>query len=177
MSEQMEDVLSTEALPLEEAALGEETEELGAESEPTFGQAPSEDAPNEDELTRLREEVTQLRDMLSKKEAEQEQILREMGEFNRLFPEIPIKQVPDSVWQRVEGGLPLSAAYALYERETRLSALRAEEINRKNAALSPGKAGKDTAGEYFSPDEVRAMSQKQVHDNYAKIMESMKRWH
>ena len=137
---------------------------------------PSEPTP-EEELTRLREEVGQLRQALSQKEAAEAKTMRELGEFHRLFPDVSVKQVPRQVWEQVEGGLPLSAAYALYEREIQLSALRAEKINRRNAARSSGKAGKNAPAEYYSPDEVRAMSQKQVHDNYAVIVESMKRWH
>lgn len=33
--------------------------------------------------------------------------------------------------------------------------------------------GKD----FYSPEEVRAMSQQQVRENYQVIMNSMKRWH
>lgn len=136
------------------------------------------DAPApEEELETLRREVAQLRASLDKKEQEQQKTLREIGEFHRLFPDISIQNVPDGVWSSVEQGIPLSAAYALYEKEQRMSEARADEINRQNAHRSAGKAGKHTAGEYFSPDEVRAMSQKQVHNNYRAIMESMKHWH
>jgi hypothetical protein len=33
-----------------------------------------------------------------------------------------------------------------------------------------------TAEKYFTPDEVRRMSQKEVRDNYQAIMDSMKKW-
>ncbi len=135
-----------------------------------------EESASAEELSSLRAEVARLQEELAKKDREQEKALREIGEFNRLFPDIAIKQVPDSVWEMVKDGIPLSAAYALYEKRSTLSHMHAEEINRRNASLSAGKAGKDTAGEYFSPEEVRAMSQKQVHQNYQKIMESMKSW-
>ena len=129
------------------------------------------------ELETLRQEVEQLRAALAQKEQEQQNALREIGEFHRLFPDISIENVPEGVWDSVEQGIPLSAAYALYEKKRCMSEARADEINRRNASLSAGKAGKHTAGEYFSPDEVRAMSQRQVHNNYSAIMESMKHWH
>ncbi len=129
------------------------------------------------ELETLRQEVEQLRAALVQKEQEQQNALREIGEFHRLFPDISIENVPEGVWDSVEQGIPLSAAYALYEKKRCMSEARADEINRRNASLSAGKAGKHTAGEYFSPDEVRAMSQRQVHNNYRAIMESMKHWH
>ena len=43
-------------------------------------------------------------------------------------------------------------------------------------AAEPREEGCNTAGEYFSPEEVRAMSQRQVHENYRKILDSMKQW-
>ena len=60
--------------------------------------------------------------------------------------------------------------------EEEIRKYRADEINRKNASLSAGSVGKGHAGEYFSPDEVRAMTQREVHDNYSKIKESMRFW-
>ena len=130
----------------------------------------------EDELIQLRGEVEALRAALEQKQQEQARTLQEIGEFHRLFPETPIKDVPETVWKQVEGGIPLSAAYALYEKQTLQAQHRAEEINRQNATRSAGKAGRHASGEYFSPDEVRAMSQQQVHENYARIMASMKHW-
>ena len=54
---------------------------------------------------------------------------------------------------------------------------RADEINRRNAASSAGRAGNSTAPEYFSPDEVRAMSPSEIRENYQRIRASMKKWH
>ena len=138
--------------------------------------AEEESPPPRENLTALREEVSRLQALLTQKEEEQARILGELGDFNRLFPDIAVRQVPESVWSRVKEGLPLSAAYALYEKESAAAAAHAERINRRNASLSPGQAGRNTSGEYFSPEEVRAMSQRQVHENYRKILDSMKQW-
>ena len=54
---------------------------------------------------------------------------------------------------------------------------RAEEVNQRNARHSAGRAGKSTAPEYYTPDEVRAMSAGEVRENYEKIRASMKQWH
>ncbi len=131
---------------------------------------------SESELELLRAEVQTLKDALNKKEAEQSKILGELESFNRLFPEISVKDVPEAVWKNVDSGIPLSAAYALYEKETARLSDKAMEINRRNAAMSAGIAGKEAEKEYFSPDEVRAMSQREVHENYSKIQRSMKHW-
>lgn len=53
---------------------------------------------------------------------------------------------------------------------------KAEEINRRNASRSAGRAGNSTAPEYFSPEEVRAMSQSEIRENYQRIRASMKKW-
>ncbi|MBQ9085593.1 MAG: hypothetical protein IJY47_00230 [Clostridia bacterium] len=155
---------------------------IGATEEPS-SQIDAETLPEEtseetaeEELLRLRSELALLKEKLARKEREQARALAELEEFNLLFPEVSVKQVPESVWDHVKNGIPLSAAYALYEKKNVAAERLAERVNRKNASMSPGIAGKDTVGEYFSPDEVRAMSQKQVRENYTRILESMKSW-
>ena len=130
----------------------------------------------EEEITRLQNEIASLREALAKKERE-EAILGELEEFRRLFPKASVGALPSEVQASVDGGIPLSAAYALYEKKRAMAELHAKQINEENAVRSAGKAGKGTAGEYFSPEEVRAMSQKQVREHYAQIRESMKSWH
>ena len=174
----MNDTLTnTEDLPVQDSL--PESDEKNIETSAGSDAFSEEETPSAEpaELESLRREVSELRAALAAKEQEQQNTLREIGEFHRLFPDIPVSDVPDGVWDSVERGIPLSAAYALYEKKQQASEGRAEEINRRNASLSAGKAGKHTAGEYFSPDEVRAMSQRQVHDNYRAIMDSMKHWH
>ena len=134
------------------------------------------DVSDGESIESLKREIDDLRSLLAQKEAEQSRILNELSEFDRLFPEISVKSVPEDVWRNVELGIPLCAAYALYEKEESVKRNRAAEINERNSALSYGRAGKNTVGEYFSPDEVKSMSQKQVHENYSKIKESMKYW-
>ena len=158
---------------IEEASAAEEsvTEEQTVETEENNIET---DTVNETD--RLKGEIDRLTELLRQKEQEQEKILNELSEFSRLFPDISVKSVPRSVWEGVERGLPLSAAYALYEREESLMKQRAERINQRNAALSAGKAGDGHTGDYFSPEEVRTMTPKQVHENYSKIRKSMKYW-
>ena len=127
----------------------------------------------------LKEEIEQLRAQISKLEElkrSQNRILSELGDFTALFPEIPVEEIPDEVWECVKKGASLAASYALYEKRMAAEALRIARINAKNASKSPGAAGTDTAGEYFSPDDVRRMSRSEVHANYSKIKESMKKW-
>lgn len=166
-----EEIDVIENVSTEDGEIDEKSDTFEEKSEsPLAPQSPDE------ELNALREEISALKKTLAEKEQEQQKAMRELGEFNSLYPEKSVKDIPDDVWRSVEEGIPLSAAYALYERKNHMDRFRAEQINMQNAARSAGIAGKDTGSEYFSPDEVRAMSQKQVHDNYKKIVESMKRW-
>ncbi len=151
-----------------------DAEEASSEAEEASPLDPT-SAENAEEITRLQNEIASLREALSKKERE-EAILGELEEFHRLFPQVSVGELPTEVAQSVDRGIPLSAAYALYEKKRAISELRAKQINEENAVRAAGKAGKGTVGEYFSPEEVRAMSQKQVRENYARIRESMKNW-
>ena len=150
-----------------------EPDVIGEEKNDTYESKGTEDS-NETEA--LKNEISELRKKIEAKEKEQEKILRELGDFERLFPETSVKSVPEEVWQKVEGGVPLCAAYALYEREKKLAQNHANEINTRNSSLAAGKAGKGDSEEYFSPEEVKRMSQKEVHWNFSKIKNSMKYW-
>lgn len=127
----------------------------------------------------LKAEILALKEKISELEAErdtQARLVREMSDFSALFPEVDVKCIPDSVWDQVKSGTPLAASYALYEKRIRAEEAKISRINASNATHSAGVAGKDTASEYFSPDEVRKMSPAEVHANYRKIKESMKKW-
>lgn len=130
-------------------------------------------------IASLLEEISTLKEQIAKLEALKQteaRILAEIGDFVALFPDVPVEELPDEVWESVRAGAPLAASYALYERKKAAKAKRVAEINQKNASRSPGAAGTDTASEYFTPDEVRRMSRAEVHANYSKIKESMKKW-
>ena len=130
-------------------------------------------------IASLLEEISTLKEQIAKLEALKQteaRILAEIGDFVALFPDGPVEELPDEVWESVRAGAPLAASYALYERKRAAKAKRVAAINQKNASRSPGAAGTDTASEYFTPDEVRRMSRAEVHANYSKIKESMKKW-
>ena len=96
-------------------------------------------------------------------------------EFARLFPGVSIATLPDCVCESVRGGVPLAAAYALYEKKRSVEASLASEANTKNASMS-FRLNENSAEKYFSPDEVKAMSREEVRTNYKRIIESMRHW-
>ena len=145
---------------------------IEAEEEETEDAAPSE----EDELASLREELCRLRAELEEKKSSLERLGKEISEFSELFPNEPLTALPDSVWESVRGGIPLAAAYALYRRKTELRIEKANATNRKNNEMSTGAIGRDTTENFYTPDEVRAMSRSEIKKNYSKILDSMKKW-
>ena len=158
-----------------------ETEDIGFTEESTadeieVAQATPEESSVDAELASLREEVKRLTEELEAKAAIADKIAAQIGEFTELFPDVTVETVPDSVWDSVRTGSSLAAAYALYARRVYVNEQRTGGINKRNACNSAGFVGRGATSEYFSPDEVRAMSQKEVRANYSKIIESMKKW-
>ena len=166
----------TEPMPDEasETTAVDETSSDAVE-ENTTTEAPT-DPPTLPSTEELSAELTRLRAELEETKALHARMAAELGEFHALFPEVNVSALPESIWEQVKSGIPLAASYALYEKKCNLHREHAAKINLRNAKKSPGAAGKDTPAEYFSPDEVRAMSQRQVHENYARILASMKTW-
>lgn len=127
----------------------------------------------------LHEQICTLKQRITELEAERdnkERLLSEIGEFSSLFPHVDLDLIPEQVWESVKKGTSLPASYALYEKRILAEEARIRSINESNASRSAGIAGINTANEYFSPDEVRKMSPSEVHANYSKIKESMKKW-
>ena len=157
--------IETDEVTIEESCVNEESKSIADE--------PKEEI---DPVAELRAEVERLRSELEAARTQNEKTAAEVGEFHSLFPECSLSAVPDVVWDQVKSGIPLAASYALYEKKREAAARRAEAVNLQNAQRSAGVAGRDAPSEYFSPDEVRAMSPSEVRRHYSKILESMQSW-
>ncbi len=125
---------------------------------------------------RLEGELALLRESIENERAENSRMINEYSEFSELFPDVPLKNVSESVWENVKKGIPLAAAYALYDRKNELSARSAAAVNEKNSRESAGAVKGGESDDYYSPAEVRAMSHGDVRANFDKIMASMKKW-
>lgn len=151
------EALETSAVALEDGEIAEPAETVAPESEDR--------AQLQAEIERLQGEVSRLNEL-------QKRSRGELDEFCQLFPNVSLASLPCEVREAVDGGVPLAAAYALFEkREAHRTA-----VGKKSAEGSWRGMNESGAGEYYSPAEVREMSQKEVHKNYKKIMESMKHW-
>ena len=165
-----EDMTSTLETPVEDISEQDAAIDVGIPDD----EQQTETEPNE--LEALRARVAELKQELERSTAELSKSARQLEELYSLFPDSDVRAFPDSVWQSVSEGNSLAAAYALHLCREKQRADAVSSVNKKNAALSAGFAGEAARGEYFTPSEVRAMSQSEVRANYTKIIESMKRW-
>lgn len=135
-----------------------------------------EEEPNgTEQLELLQAELNRLKAESEEKNAIYTRIGRECSEFSELFPDTPLSDLPDCVWESVKNGIPIAAAYALEQRRRAMAEERAKRLSQRNRERSTGAVGQPEQ-EYFSPDEVRAMSRAEVRGNYQKIMLSMQKW-
>lgn len=121
-------------------------------------------------------EIERLRAELDKRDKENIRMVAEVGEFSEVFPEASLEDIPSEVWNRVKAGVPLAAAYALYEKKSAAYQKFAENVNQKNYEQSSGAIGKKYDSIYYSPAEVKKMSPAEVREKYNIIIESMKKW-
>ena len=82
-----------------------------------------------DEISILRTELDSLKKELDEKKAAFERMNRDIGEFSEIFPNKSINSIPDSVWESVKSGIPLAAAYALYEKKRRYALVRKSKLS------------------------------------------------
>ena len=138
----------------------------------------TDDTKEEKELSaeEMIRELKALKEELSEKRRVLEKMSRDIGEFEEIFPDKRVNEIPDSVWESVREGIPLAAAYALYERKNAIRKDSAASTNVKNSSRATGPIGRDVTETFYTPDEVRAMSRTEVKKNYSKILESMKKW-
>ena len=154
-----------------------EAEEMVAEPS-----VPEEEEPGGDgTLAALIREVAELRSLMKARGGREDPAPAEVwqpaltDEFCELYPTLSMADVPDAVWEDVRGGIPLEAAYALWEKRESARQETAVAINQKNATGAWGRSD-GVSEDFLSPDEVRCMSQAEVRKHYARIIESMKHW-
>ena len=189
MNEENIPIEANEIFNTEESVISEDVEDAESNTENVLTENGEADKEYSDEIIDTDESSARIKELqstintleeklreLENMSAAQAKAFAELEDFNAFFPTVHVATIPDSVWDSVKKGVPLAAAYAFYQRKCELEAEKIAEINKSNASRSAGVAGKNTASEYFSPDDVRKMSHAEVHANYSKIKESMKTW-
>ena len=158
----------------DEAVSNDSVQDADSSASADSSGTPAEDAT--EQLRQLRSELTSLRAEIAARDERLSRMSAEYAEFRTLYPSVPFEAIDDSVMEDVKNGIPLSAAYALFERRRQLAAEQAARINAENSHRTPG-ALRATDEDYFSPDEVRKMTPGEVRTNYQKILQSMRKWH
>ncbi len=110
------------------------------------------------------------------KAAGDERMKNDIQRFRTVFPDVNAEGIPESVWQSVCEGVPLTAAYALFEKESSLLGAQAKKINESNAAASPSGSERSEAVPFVSIQQLEKMSPSEVKKNYRQIIASMKKW-
>ena len=134
------------------------------------------DIPAED-VQALKAELDELKLQLEHSRTMYDKLQVECMEFSSLYPDVPLSSIPDNIWESTKAGIPLAAAYALAEKKESIAKAKAMNINSKNNERSSGALNSKCSEEFFSPAEVKAMSAAEVRANYAKIINSMSKWH
>ena len=97
----------------------------------------------------------------------------QLAAFTVAFPGVRAEDIPEKVWQDVADGIPMAYAYA-YERMT--AGKTSDDINAENEARSlpvaPGRAEQAA----FTEAEVEKMTPAAVKSNFARIIDSMRKW-
>lgn len=167
---------------MEETNLELEIEELSEAPDVTEETVCAEEAAEANEALKseklsLESEIAALKDELERAKAETDRKAKEYAEFRELFPYADPCELAPEVTEMVEEGIPLAAAYSLYEKRLRAKEETAKAHNKATREGGFGSVGHSTGEEYYTPDEVRAMTQTEVRKNYQKILRSMEKWH
>ena len=110
-------------------------------------------------------------------ESEERERRAERGwrELCELYPDCDLSLVSEGFEKALAEGIPPAAAYALELRRLESNQKKIENANRRGREMSTGRVGR-ADDSLYSPDEVRAMTQSEVRENYQKIRLSMKSW-
>ena len=127
------------------------------------------------ELERLRGELSHLKEEMAAQRRAFDRMGAECAEFCELYPDRSPADLPDEVWESMRRGVPLAAAFALYERRRAMIEEAARLQDEQNRSRSTGGVEVSKGG-YLSPDEVRAMTPAEVKANYQSILLSMQKW-
>lgn len=118
---------------------------------------------------------------------DEEWIENDYKDFKSKHPEVNLEKLAlDTAFmqfaEELVGKKPMAEIYDSYQ--DLVSKIRKEENNAAarqvaNAKATPGSltsSETDTSNDFYSVEQVKKMSQEEVHKNYDKIMASMKKW-
>lgn len=147
--------------------------------EEEFGAAPinTEGLPEEvvTELQNARLVEKQHKKQLRDKKTNEE-MSKDVSRFREIFTDVSADSIPDTVWDDVANGVPLTYAYALYEAESNRINARAESVNARNGNIDAFAVQNGASEPVFTKEQVEKMSGRDVRTNYKSILKAMKNW-
>jgi len=130
------------------------------------------------------------REAEEKGEADKERTAREMGEFRDKYPDIDLGELFENEDFRdyADGKLgrkSISEVYAGFmgfkkklggARDEKEDAKKAQVAANQKASVGSLASSHKESQDFYTPDQVRAMSKEEIHANFEKIQKSMKKW-
>lgn len=105
-----------------------------------------------------------------------ENLEKELELLLSIFPELKADEIPDEVFEGCDNGKGLAAQYALWYVRAQKEKEETEKTNEKNAISAPPEVTAADEEVFFTPEAVKAMSDKDIRRNYKAIMKSMEKW-
>ena len=107
----------------------------------------------------------------------QEKMKQDVSQLLSLFPKLKAEAIPQQVWDRVQQGDSLSAAYCLWLVSRVKEQVHIKAVNDKVNHLAPPRlADSGQQSHFFTRDAVKNMSSQQIRDNLNEILQSMDSW-
>lgn len=141
--------------------------------------------PVADYVKHLKDKTRQAHIKQSEEQKRAEWFVKDKSEFAEKYPDVSLDElIKDDLFKKFAkgkvGNVPMAEIYSDYndilaETEKAAKAKVKQIIANKNASPGPV-ASNTTTNDFFTRDQVKAMSQEEVSNNYEKIRESMKKW-
>lgn len=107
----------------------------------------------------------------------QEKMKQDVSQLLSLFPKLKAEAIPQQVWERVQQGDSLCAAYCLWLVTRVKEQVHIRAVNEKVNRLAPPRlADPGQQSHYFTRDAVKNMSSQQIRENLNEILQSMDSW-
>ena len=100
----------------------------------------------------------------------------ELQTLFEIFPDMNVDDIPDEVFERSNNGKGLAAEYALHYLKEEKKKGEQKEKEEENLKSAPPDVKNATEEAFFTPEDVRGMTEAEIKKNYHTIMKSMEKW-
>lgn len=100
----------------------------------------------------------------------------ELKTLFEIFPDVNVDDIPDEVFEKSNNGKGLAAEYALFYLKEEKKKGEQKEKEEENLKAAPPDVKNATEDAYFTPEDVRGMTEAEIRKNYHTIMKSMEKW-